>query len=452
MNVLLIQSGKGAENTDAVAMSQKMEHTIQPPIGLLSIGTFLQNHGHPVVGIDLYLTDTYRDLRDELIKNPHLIGIGFSTEKYENTRRIIQLCRELTPKSRIILGGPHVSFLPDETLSDLAADAAVIFDGELPMLGILEAMEKNHSLAGVPGVKTINGGTVTPQYIKNIDSLGFPDREIFNFEKYFDIHKKADSSCIRTSTVTYNRGCPNNCNFCVAPAIRKHVPIRHRSPEHFIDEILWMQQKYDINSFNIVDELFTQDVEQLSHICRILKEIGNINWRCEARVDNLSPELMIEMKEAGCYSIQIGIECADNKALRSMGKQTTVEQIRQVARWQKEIGGLKTHGVMIFGLPWDTRESVKRKIDFALELFEQGVLVMNSVLTPFPGTDIFNHPEKYGIRINSRDWSRYDFCDCVIDTRHLSSDEILESNAQFINRIKRYHMQKICVGVMPDYF
>lgn len=439
MKVLLIQSGKGVESFDESARNTDMDAVVNPPLGLCYISSVLQQHNHEVFGIDLFLIDSFSDLSKALDRKPDLIGISFTTEKYEDTRKVVEFCRAKT-KVPIIAGGPHVSFRPDEAIRDLKLDGIVKFDGEYVMVDICKALEDNKPLNSVPGFY-INESEYRPGRVpNNIDDLPIPDRDTFNFYKYRRLQKKRMGK--DAFNIVGTRGCPFNCIFCVANAVRKHQKVRRRSMKSILKEIEYMKNKYGMDNFVLCDELFVQDIEDVKEFCNQLKKIGKFEWFCEGRVNILTKELIAEMAQAGCSHIQVGIESATNSVLKSIKKGISVEQTMNVVKWCKEYG-VYLHGIVIIGLPTDTKETLQNNLELMEYMGKYDTDLLYSILTPFPGTELGENPEKYGLTILSQDYEQYRFDTCNIETENLKKDDIYEAINTISKKKRRIERERI---------
>lgn len=423
MRILLVQAGTGAEKRDESVEKASFQTIINPPLGLCYIGTYLKKENHTVKGIDLYVVDTFKELIDELNKSPGVVGISFTTEYYENARRVVDACREYSPNSFIVCGGYHASFKAKETIEDLGIDAVIPFDAEYVMLDLVKAIENGLDVNDVAGVVTKTNKYLMGRYPKDINNLLIPDREIFNFDKYLAILKTYGN---RFFTITGTRGCPHNCIFCVAAQVRKHRPVRLRSVESIIAEIEFMYNKYKLKKFLITDELFIQDKKRVVKFCSKLKDVGQFRWRCEARANRLSGDLIQELAAAGCTGIQIGIESGSDEVLKDIKKGITVEQIIKAAEWAAAYG-VTMYGILIFGLPTDTSETLKKTSELYRRLTEMGIWVFHSFLTPFPGTEIGDDLEKYEIKVHSNRWADYNFGNCNVSTKNLSKENIVKT-------------------------
>lgn len=442
MDVLLVEAGSG--RGDQAASVTHWMASAHPPLGLTYIGTYLRKNGYSVRGVDLHGVDTFSDLEEALAAKPLVVGIGFVTEAYHYAKAAINLVRERQPSAIVVLGGPHASFRTEATLSELAPDAIVPWEGELVMVDLVRAAFSGRPIADVPGVKTAENTLLSGRRIDNLDDLLRPDRTVFNLSKYTFAKPPKASGIFLLHAV---RGCPMSCKFCVAAAKRRFLPLRMRSNESLLSEIEEMQKEHGAKGFLISDELFVINEKQVREFCRGLHTLPKLEWSCEIRVDRIARDTLAEMAAAGCTHVQIGVESGDDATLRSIGKMTRVEQILRVARWCKDLG-IGVVGGMIFGLHVDTHQTIVDKFKLAAELTDLGVHLGCSFATPYPGTSYYEERESLGIHIESTDWGGFRFENCVISTNHLSQSALTEYAQGFSKFVRqRRDLQAVSVAI-----
>jgi len=365
------------------------------PMGIGYIASYLIKHGFSVSIIDpenerLDFAGLRKRIREE---SPDLLGISCVTPTFSNASKIAKITKEET-SALVVLGGVHASSLPEATLENCPEfDLIVIGEGEKTMLELCQNIKANSKeFDTVKGVAFRENGKIIKtsprEWIRDVDSLPFPARHLVNMNGYriqphMGIGKK-------TATMITSRGCPYSCIFCSA-----HISMgrgyRPHSTKYIISEIGHLQQKYGIQHIYFHDDTFTVQKNRVVEICNLLleKKMG-ISWICMARADTISEDLIILMKKAGCYGVGFGVESGDERILKNIKKGTTLKQCREAFKHCKK-AGLKTYGTFMFGNPGEDHKSVEKTIQFAIELNPD--IAMFYVLTPFPGSEIFNSYE-----------------------------------------------------------
>ena len=175
------------------------------------------------------------------------------------------------------------------------------------------------------------------------------------------------------------------------------------------------------NQINLVDDLFTARKNRCMAICDTIVERGISHpWTAFARVNTVSQELLEKMKEARCTTLCFGIESGNQEILDTVKKKTTIKQIRNAIDICEKVG-IEAMSAYILGLPGESRETAEKSYAFAREL---NLNFGFHILAPFPGTEVRDKREEFGIRILTNDWDKYDANQAVCETEHLSGEEI----------------------------
>ncbi|MDD5097542.1 MAG: radical SAM protein, partial [Candidatus Omnitrophica bacterium] len=219
----------------------------------------------------------------------------------------------------------------------------------------------------------------------DISKLNFP---------VFDCVKDMDFTDFRYPLLT-SRGCPYGCIFCCVGLI-SGKKWRAREPEDIVNELLQAKENYQIQSFEIMDDNFTFDIDRAKRICRlIIKKNLNLNWWCHngLRADRLDQELLNLMKKAGCKSIALGIESGDKAVFDNINKGEELSDIVRAVKMIKR-AGIKCVGYFIVGLPGDstqsTKESVRLQRGLGLSDYKYNMLI------PYPGTKVWDMVREKG--------------------------------------------------------
>lgn len=217
--------------------------------------------------------------------------------------------------------------------------------------------------------------------------------------------------------VQATRGCPHRCGFCCVQNV-EGSRVRKRPIEDVIEEIKSIKSSF----FFFADASLTIDPEYTKALFQEMQGL-NKHFECFGNLDVLDEdeELLRMSKDAGCTSWLIGFESISQQNLDSVDKKTN--KVKQYSAAVKKIRkyGILVKGSFIFGFDYDTprifHDTLKAvyewKIDMAVFL----------ILTPFPGTPLFNMFEKEG-RILTKDWSKYDYGHVVFEPKNMSKDEL----------------------------
>lgn len=360
-----------------------------PPLGLGYLAAVAEQDGHDVRIHDFGLHPSQpleEDARQVVDFNPDLVAFTSMTTSYHYVELLAQNLKA-TLGAPIIIGGPHATTMPDATLSNPNIDYLVFGEGEYIWQDFLRALDSGDTrwgdISGLwykEGGKVVSGGSRKP--IEDLDALPFPSRHLYELDKY-PLYAPNGESML---TILSSRGCPYACSFCFKGIVGRSY--HQRSPEHIVAELKEVSATYGIRNFYFIDDLFTIDVKRLGIILDyfIDQRLG-YRWRCLARVDRVTPELLKKMYRAGCRQIHYGIESGNEEVLKRTAKHVDLQQVRDAVKWTED-AGIRSKGYFILGLPGDNEETIQETIAFAasLELTE----AMFSIATPFPGTKLWD--------------------------------------------------------------
>jgi len=301
----------------------------------------------------------------------------------------------------VVIGGPHVSFLPEEGLEH--ADFVVCGEGEASFPRLVEALNGEADLAEVPGLVWRANGEVRrnplPELIEDLNSLPVPDFRLLDTGG----HKMGGPFGREIVPVQTSRGCPFDCTFCSVTCMfgRRY---RYRSTDSVITELERYDRRRHFPFF--YDDNFASNPRRAKQLLRRMIERGfRFSWMTQVRADVARDgELLDLMAEAGCTYLFIGFESVDPRALLEMRKgQSVAEMQRAIEEIRRR--GIHVHGMFVLGFDSDTPETVRATVEFAVARRIDTVQFL--ALTPIPGTELFRKLEGEG-RILDREWGGFD--------------------------------------------
>lgn len=429
-----------------------------PPFSLGYLATAIRkNHNVMILdGIKEKLTlEQFENILRE--KKPDVVGIQIFTFQVIGAKDYVEIIKKVLPDTKIILGGPHPSCSPHD-IFEFFPQVDWVFRGEaetgLAKLLDLVAEDKTSSerLLEIPGlVWRKEGQTVTnPQiFVDDLDKLGIPSWDLLRPDTYPLAPHGGFFKNYPIAPIIITRGCPFACTYCAGYLV-SGKKIRHRSIDKVIEEIKILYNDYGIREIHIEDDNFTFYHDLVYEFCRKLKENNlNITWTCPngVRLDSLDKELLMTMKDAGLYSISVGIESGSEKILRDMKKSLTKEKIREKIKLIKDCG-LETSGFFIIGYPTETKADIMETINFAkdLNLKRAGF----SLFKPFPGTEATRTLiEKGEIKeMSPEDWARFVLADAVYAPPGFTRDEMKKLRREALLRF--YLRPKIVLKFFSD--
>jgi radical SAM superfamily enzyme YgiQ (UPF0313 family) len=389
-------------------------------IGLGYLAAVLEKNQFNVDVIDCQLLKlSPEEFKGEISKRqPDIVGVTSSTLTYQTAMKLVKLAKEACPSCITVAGGPHVTFWDDKALQECPElDVVVRKEGENTLLELAQRIEAGKSYYDVIGTTCRKDGEIVRNpdrpYIEDLDSLPFPARHLWpmeRFRQYEDILYLAAS-----------RGCVYWCEFC--STVRMHGrKYRMRSPKNVVDELEFLHKTYGISKFTFCDDAFTVDQPRTEVLCNEILQRGlKIEWNCGTRVDMLTKELLVKMKEAGCITVWFGVESGSQQVLDAMKKGITPELTTKVLGWVREVG-MKPIPNVILGFPGETKESAWKTIKFVEKIAPDDVAFYN-VATPFPGTPMYDMVKEKGwLRVT--DFDIYDTTHPIFETPWLSMKDL----------------------------
>jgi len=342
-----------------------------PPLGILYLAKMLEINGHDIEVLDCTAEDISENKLKEKILSSDAVGMTIFSDPaaMNNSIMISNLVKERDPAVPLLIGGPHCSFLPEQSLLSHHADICVRGEGELVIAPIAEAIEGKRELSTIPGIYYKEDNkirkTEPAKQIDDLDALPFPDRHLVNKYEYGFMQGVKIAKGKATSLLA-SRGCPYHCKFC---GLHSHIPgYQRRSVNNVTKEIQEIvDEGYTTLAFVDDNFLFQQkEVEKIMDFI-IQKDMNVRLWIEEARVDSANRILFQKMRDAGVEILSFGIESGNQDVLDFYNKRITLTQIRDAVNLGKEMGFF-INASFILGAPIETKKHIKNTIKFAKSL------------------------------------------------------------------------------------
>lgn len=381
-----------------------------PNLGLAYIAAYLIAKKIEVKIFDGIIDQNYKNL-GKLIGEfkPDFIGLTALTSQIFAAYQLADYIKSMLANTKIVIGGPHASALPAETLKDCSSlDYVIVGDGEEVFYRLL--VSKNKNLRKIPNLVYRQNKNILinkDKYFQDIHGLPFPAWQLFPLKKYKlpGFRPGCQNSGLKELPVLTARGCPYKCTFCAHGTGEKP---RVRQVKDIIAEISFLYGKYQIKAVSFITDTFTFYPEFVRNLCQGLITSGlnkKITWGCATRIDKLNSELIGLMKSAGCVYILIGLESGDQKILNSVKKGLDLKKVPLIVNELKK-AGIIIYASFLLGLPGETVQSINKTINYALRLPID--YASFAVFTPFPGTPIFQTiSQSRDIWLKTRDWSKF---------------------------------------------
>jgi radical SAM superfamily enzyme YgiQ (UPF0313 family) len=349
------------------------------PLGLGYVAAILKKQGYQ--NITIVDEQKYQIGKDQIerIYKPDIVGISLTSPSFPRTSKILQSIRK-TPQNKqplVLLGGVHPTFRTEESLD---AGGDIVARGEVENTLMQLFSDPINSLNEVKGISYFNNDNFLIKHnpdseeIKDLDSLPFPARELFQKDNY------------SVMSITTSRGCPYNCSYCSATTFWNNK-VRYHSVDYVVNELKSISDLgYKLIIFE--DATFSVQFKRTEAICQELisnKDIKSLVWSCETRPDRLNNDLLNVFDQSRCIMINLGVESASEEVLKINKRNVKLEKVIEAIQTVKKLRST-IQVMMIFGLPGENEQSVKETIDFLKTYKPDRVLL--SLATAYPGTEL----------------------------------------------------------------
>lgn len=414
------------------AATARLQVNYWQPLGMLYLGAALARAGHEVRLWDGSFLTLDEILAEARAWRPGLVGIHANTFLWPRALATARAFKLQDPEAFAIAGGPHPTALGARALLEGldCLDAVAIGEGEQTLPDLVEALAAGRDPAGVAGLVVNLGGaaavTAPRDLVRDLDGLAFPARDLLGDPGLY-LPPPGTFRAAPVATLMASRGCRNRCVYCfqLDPARE----IRFRSVEDVLAEIeLCLAQGY--REIRFLDDAFTAERGRVLELCAGIRARGwRFPWFASSCVNQVDPELLAAMAEAGCWSILFGAESGVQRDLNALGKGSTPEQIRQAVAWAKA-AGLHVVTPFLLGIPGQTRADVLATIAFACRL-DSDVANLHAV-SPFPGTALHERAAALGVLSDRAE--DYTFQGFAFVPHTLGRQEMAELRALFFRR------------------
>ena len=321
-----------------------------------------------------------------------LLVLFTSTPGFHVDVKMAEMMKDRNPKLKVCFVGPPVTVEPDKCLN---ASSAIDFVVRREFDHQIVDFANGKPLAEIPGVSYRVNGEVKHNaegsYIENLDDLPWVTK---TYRRDLDFRRYNVPFLLHPFLSFYtSRGCPALCTFCLWPQTHSGHRWRLRSADDVANEVRWALDNFPgLKEIFFDDDTFNYRKERTIELCRKLKPL-NFTWSCTSRVTT-DYDTLKAMREAGCRLMIVGYESGDPQILKNIKKGATVEMARRFTENAHKLG-LTIHGDFIVGLPGETRESIRRTIDFSKSLDCQTIQV--SIAHPYPGTEFHDYVRQNGL-------------------------------------------------------
>lgn len=360
---------------------------LDAPFALMYLASIAEQAGWKAEIVEMY------DLKDPL-PQADVYAVTSSSPQFPATIKLATRLGDEFPDALRMVGGNHISAVPED-LFKTCFNIGVFGEGERALTKILSfdsyQLAKASTCVGVEGER-----------VESLDSVPFPARHLIDWSKYKrGIYWGRELLAPAVSMIS-SRGCPYSCVYCGSHVVFGRRT-RFRSVENVCEEAKHVINTLGYHGLNFHDDEFTLNRDRTIKLCRELVKL-EVVWRCLTRADLVDEKLLEEMEMGGCKEIILGVESGSQKVLDSMNKRISVKQNLKAMKMIKKAGIQLKTGIMV-GCPSETKKTVEETKRLLRKCPPDFWNV--SVFTPFPGCAVWENPERYGIKILTRDLTQY---------------------------------------------
>lgn len=394
-------------------------------LGIAYLSSLLKAAGHKV---ELFIVDEEKDfLRSLRRTDPTLVAFSCTTGVHVWVQQIARLIKR-TLRCLIVMGGAHPTFFP-EIINNPDIDIICRGEGESSLLELANRLSSGCDYSDIPGLWVKRDGQIIKNDFapleENLDKISFPDREIYYRYNFF-----------RINTVRHfitGRGCPFKCTYCFNAKLKELLSgkghyIRQRSVENVISELVMVRDNHRLKTVYFQDDtLFLNPKWTIGFLNRYRDEV-RVPFICNTKLSLLKDDLIEQLKDSFCYSVQFGIETGNEEYRRMYLKRNdTNEQIIETGRKLKK-AGIRFLTYNMLGLPGETLEN-------AWETMRINAVVKTdfprvSLFQPYPGTEL----GEYAVKL---DFAETDFSMDRMDETYFRSSVIKQPNIKEIQNLQK---------------
>jgi hopanoid biosynthesis associated radical SAM protein HpnJ len=329
----------------------------------------------------------------QIAKDYEFLVLFTSTVGFESDLRIVRGMKELNPGLKVCFVGPQVQIKPAESL--LAShDIDFVVRGEF-----------DHAVVEYANGKPVSE-IANASYLKDGKPVHNPSRPLLQTAELDALPFATDVYKQHLTIENYNvpfllhpyvsfyttRGCPALCTFCLWPQTLSGHSWRVRSTDSVAREFRQAHEMFpQAKEFFFDDDTFNIRKDRVLELCKKFQPVG-FQWSCTARVHG-DYETLQAMADAGCRLLIVGFESGDAQILKNIKKGATLEMGRNFVKNAKK-AGIRVHGDFILGLPGETKETMRRSIEYAKELDCETIQV--SMAHAYPGTELYDQGTREG--------------------------------------------------------
>jgi len=410
-----------------------------PPLGLSYIASSLRKEFSGMLEFKIIRGNSAHEIKSF---QPDVVGISSVSKNYNVAKGHAAVAKQANLP--VIMGGIHISVLPQTLTHDM--DVGIAGEGERTIIDVMSSfIQKGRfdksELSQIEGVMYWDGDKVTvtkPRpLIRPIDDIPYPARDLLVIDKH--------------TSMLSSRGCPYHCAFC-STAKYTGNQARYASAEYVADEIELIYKRYDVEYITICDDLFAASSKRVVRIVDLLRTkglLGKLDFAVNIRTDFITDELAAVLHQMNVKAVGLGVEsgCQDTLDYLKSGGITVEDNANAIRILRKH--KIIPYCSIIIGSPYEDHKAMMQTVNFIKENKVEFMAI--NVLTPFPGTPVWDYAKSRGLVSDDMDWEKLFFninYEPVILSEKMSRKEIFKVYTELANRKKRYDRRRQLLAII----
>jgi radical SAM superfamily enzyme YgiQ (UPF0313 family) len=386
--------------------------SITPPLGLAFVAGALEHAGHRVSLIDAvsaaptthtryfrgYLVGLpFEEIAARVPRDTKVVGItALFTHEWPSIVKLVEAIKRRLPDVPVVLGGEHITSMPEFCLLTSQADVLVLGEGEETVVELVDALERGSPLVEMLGIAYRDGDdvVVNPRRARtlHIDEISPPAWHLIDLDTYHE-HRWMGGmwSSNKSVPILATRGCPYQCTYCSAPNMWLPRWIA-RDPKKVVDEIESYVERYGARNFPFQDLTAIIKRDWIIEFCNEILARGlDITWQMPTgtRSEAIDAEVAQLLRKTNMISMAYAPESGSETTRRLIKKKMKTDRVFESMRCAVD-AGLNVMVFMVIGFPHDTDEHIAENLWFFDTIADIGI---NDAAVGFymalPGTQLF---------------------------------------------------------------
>lgn len=395
----------------------------QPPLSLAYLAAYLKKYGRYNYEIKIADENAGENILKVIKKfKPNIVGVTATTFQILRAREIASYTKKVDKSILTVIGGVHVTALPELTLRTTDFDIGVIREGEETFRELVDMYISKKGVLCLEDLRTIKGIAYKwdgsffineeRAFIENLDNIPLPAHDLLDMDFYLKPRIVIKGLPPQpAATILSSRGCPYKCIYCGSPSMYKGK-VRFHSPERMISEVERLVHECNVKSFYFVDDIFMLNKKRIRRFCELLIKRGlskSIRWSCQGRANLVTEkdlELYMLMRKAGCIQLEFGFESGSEHVLGFLKNHSVTINQNQVAINIIKKVGMRINGYFMIGTASETEEEMLETQDFIYKNLNKLDSFQIGYTTPYPATKLW---DLYGMDNNAIEklWKGY---------------------------------------------